>query len=231
MATPQTIHCRATSLVERPGKEKTCARKRRARSQQDERQQDERQQDQRQQDQSRESQNNGRSLGLPRPQDQPGHYREIGGSASDKWNQMVGGQISAVLPAREGDSDRQRDDRHEAGIMALVGIRPGDELEAMAAAQLIAVHSAAMESFRRAAVPGQHFEARHVFLGEAVRLTRGFARLLDSLGRFRIVALRREAAPPHDKTQRRVPAPPQADLADPEGGSRGRLRERGGDHG
>lgn len=195
MATPQT-HChRSAALVETSVEERVVTGKRPPRRQR--------------------GKETVRTLALPRPQDQPGHYREIGGSASDKWNQLVGGQIAAALPARQGDNNRQRNDRHEAGIMALVGIGPGDELEAMAAAQLIAVHSAAMESFRQAAIPGQHSEARNVTLCEAVRLTRGFACLLDALGRYRVVALRRQAAQPQDRTRRRAPAVKVASAEEP----------------
>ena len=48
----------------------------------------------------------------------------------------------------------------DAVLVGLVGIGPKDELEGMAAAQLIAAHNAAIECYRRAMIGEQIFEGR-----------------------------------------------------------------------
>ncbi len=50
---------------------------------------------------------------------------------------------------------------------ALAGIGPRDAAEGMLAAQMVAVHEAAMECLRRAMLDGQSFEGRQANLGQA----------------------------------------------------------------
>jgi hypothetical protein len=72
------------------------------------------------------------------------------------------------------------------GILgALHGINPGDEVEAMLAAQMVATHLAAMECLRRARTPGQSFEGRDMNLRHATKLTRTYTMQVDSLKRYR----------------------------------------------
>jgi hypothetical protein len=72
------------------------------------------------------------------------------------------------------------------GILgALHGINPGDEVEAMLAAQMVATHLAAMECLRRARAPGQSFEGRDMNLRHATKLTRTYTMQVDSLKRYR----------------------------------------------
>src|SRR5262245_57798185 len=66
-----------------------------------------------------------------------------------------------------------------------MGIKPGDELEGMIAAQLIAAHNAAMECYRRAMLGEQTFEGRRENLSQANKLSRTYAILLDALNRHR----------------------------------------------
>src|SRR5262245_24539156 len=66
-----------------------------------------------------------------------------------------------------------------------MGIKPGDELEGMIAAQLIAAHNAAMECYRRAMLGEQTFEGRRENLTQANKLSRTYAVLLDALNRHR----------------------------------------------
>ncbi len=58
-------------------------------------------------------------------------------------------------------------------------------IEGMLAAQLVATHKAAMECFRRAHLPEQGFEGRQASLGQANKLVRSYAALLEALGRHR----------------------------------------------
>ena len=70
----------------------------------------------------------------------PGRLRQIGGSKSDDWNNLVANQAVQALWLAHSDSDAKH--RHRTGtIAALVGIDPKDELEGMLAAQLIAAQS------------------------------------------------------------------------------------------
>jgi hypothetical protein len=69
--------------------------------------------------------------------------------------------------------------------MALIGIRPKDELEAMMAAQLLAAHNATMECYRRAMLPEQTSEGRSGNLNQANKLSRTYAVLLEALNRHR----------------------------------------------
>jgi hypothetical protein len=68
---------------------------------------------------------------------------------------------------------------------ALAGIGPRDAAEEMLAAQMVAVHEAAMECLRRAMLDGQSLEGRQANLGQAGKLTRSYAVLLEALDRHR----------------------------------------------
>lgn len=70
-------------------------------------------------------------------------------------------------------------------MAALIGIGPKDEIEGMIAAQLIAAHNAAMECYRRAMIGEQTFEGRRENLGQANKVSRTYAVLLDALNRHR----------------------------------------------
>jgi hypothetical protein len=78
-----------------------------------------------------------------------------------------------------------RDAQEDATVSALIGIGPKDEIEGMIAAQLIAAHNAAMESYRRAMIKEQTFEGRRENLNQANKLSRSYAILLDALNRHR----------------------------------------------
>src|SRR6516165_734973 len=74
-----------------------------------------------------------------------GHLKVIGGSMSDDWNNLVANQTTRTLWFfADSDPEEIRRERH-AAVDALMGIKPGDELEGMIAAQLIACHNASSE--------------------------------------------------------------------------------------
>ena len=50
---------------------------------------------------------------------------------------------------------------------------------------MVAAHNAAMECFRRAMIPGQTLAGRQTSLGQANKLTRSFATLLQTLDKHR----------------------------------------------
>jgi hypothetical protein len=118
------------------------------------------------------------------PDDSKGTLKSIGGSKSDHWNNILANQAVNTLWVGHADKDT-RDRQCSATVMALVGIAPKDEIEAMIAAQLIAAHNAAMECYRRAMSSEQTFEGRRENLNQANKLSRSFALLLDALNRHR----------------------------------------------
>ena len=118
------------------------------------------------------------------PDHRKGKLKNIGGSQSDHWNLLLANQATQALWL--SNSDPETCDRHRsATLAALIGIDPKDELEGMIAAQLIAVHNAAMECYRRAMIGEQSFEGRRENLNQANKLSRTFATLLEALNRHR----------------------------------------------
>jgi hypothetical protein len=118
------------------------------------------------------------------PDDSKGTLKELGGSRSDNWNNLLANQAMAALWTK-GSNPEVRAVQYSATTAALVGIGPKDELEGMMAAQLIAAHNAAMECYRRAMLPEQPFEGRRENLSQANKLSRTYATLLETLNRHR----------------------------------------------
>jgi hypothetical protein len=118
------------------------------------------------------------------PDDRKGRLKNIGGSQSDDWNNILANQTVQALWLKHSDPET-RDKQYNATVAALVGIRPKDELEGMIAAQLIAAHNAAMECYRRAMIGEQTFEGRRENLAQANKLSRTYATLLEALNRHR----------------------------------------------
>ncbi len=118
------------------------------------------------------------------PDDLKGTLKRIGGSKSDHWNNLLANQAVQALWIKNSDAET-RDAQLSATVAALVGIGPKDELEGMMAAQLIAAHNAAMESYRRAMIGEQTFEGRRENLSQANKLSRTYAALIDALNHHR----------------------------------------------
>jgi hypothetical protein len=118
------------------------------------------------------------------PDNLKGTLKNVGGSRSDHWNNILANQTAQALWLELSDSET-RDKQFNATVAALVGIGPKDELEGMMAAQLIAAHNAAMECYRRAMIGEQTFEGRCENLAQAGKLSRTYAVLLDALNRYR----------------------------------------------
>ena len=116
--------------------------------------------------------------------DQEGRLKGIGGSQSDRWNNMLANQLGQVLRARNVSAEEQ-DERLSAAIAGLMGVAPADDLEGMMAVQLIAAHNAAMDCYRRAVHPEQTFEGQREYLAQANKLSRTFSTLLEALNHHR----------------------------------------------
>ncbi|MBV9829368.1 MAG: hypothetical protein JO001_27435, partial [Alphaproteobacteria bacterium] len=114
---------------------------------------------------------------------QNAELKPIGGSGNDAFNNIVLNQaLRAVWASSDPDQLHQQ---YQAALAGMMGLKPGDELEGMMAAQLVAVHNAAMECFRRAMIPEQTFEGRESGLKHAVKLSRAYADLLLALDKHR----------------------------------------------
>ena len=118
------------------------------------------------------------------PDDLKGTLKLIGGSRSDRWNNVLAYQAVETLWLKNSDKET-RDEQYDATVAGLIGIGPRDELEGMMAAQLLAAHNAAMECYRRAMIREQTFEGRRESLSQANKLCRTYAVLLDALNRHR----------------------------------------------
>jgi hypothetical protein len=114
----------------------------------------------------------------------PPTSKQLGGSQSDSWNNVLANQTINALWLNKSD-EQARDRQLSAAVAGLIGIGPKDELEGMIAAQLIAAHSAAMECHRRAMIADQSFEVRRENLSLANKLSRTYAMLLETLDHHR----------------------------------------------
>ena len=110
--------------------------------------------------------------------------RLISGSDDEDFTRILVAQVDTSLWVEHSDSE-QRDRQFKAAITAMKGMKPGDELEGMLSAQLIAIHNASMECCRRAMLGNQTFEGRHESLNQANKLSRTYAALTDALDRHR----------------------------------------------
>jgi hypothetical protein len=118
------------------------------------------------------------------PDDRKGRLKNVGGSQSDHWNNILANQAIQALWMKNSNPE-ELDRQVSATIAALMGIGPKDELESMMAAQLIAAHNAAMECFRRAMIGEQSLEGRRENLSQANKLSRTYATLLEALNHHR----------------------------------------------
>jgi hypothetical protein len=125
------------------------------------------------------------------PARERGTLRHIGGSPSDDWNARIAHETMQALGMETGATPR--DAQAHATVNGLIGIAPQDEVEAMMAAQLIAVHGASMESLRQARGCENNIHAQAHYLGAANRLTRGFAVVLAALHRHRSLMAQKAA--------------------------------------
>lgn len=119
--------------------------------------------------------------------------------------------LEAAGPDGRGDAGQARADRVCAAVSAMCDIAPRDTLEGMLAAQMVAVHSAALDSLRRAAEPAAADRARDADLRHAARLLNVFQR------QMRVRDDRRNPALAHSLTGRHAPdaagCPPAAMVA------------------
>ena len=88
----------------------------------------------------------------PENERRQGRLSFIGGSRGDTWNDTLVDQACRSLWHAHSDPDTY-DKQLDGVLAALEGIAPRNEMEAMAAAQMIAAHNAAMEAHPPARPP------------------------------------------------------------------------------
>lgn len=116
--------------------------------------------------------------------DNSGTMKSMGGSKSNDWNKVVIDQAFGTVWSANSDEE-MRGRQINATVAFMVQTKPGDELEAMMAAQMFAAHNAAMECYRRAMIPEQPLQARGDNLSQANKLSRTFATMIEALARHR----------------------------------------------
>jgi len=109
----------------------------------------------------------------------------LAGIGSGPLRLVLVNQVHRVLATASCPHTTSRLVGQVAAEDALAGIGPRDAAEGMLAAQMVAVHEAAMECLRRAMLDGQSLEGRQANLGQAGKLTRSYAVLLEALDRHR----------------------------------------------
>jgi hypothetical protein len=111
--------------------------------------------------------------------------RTMGGSKSPAFNTMI---MREVLASTWDQPERKDDDRRLhalAAVSASMAFKPQDEIEAMIAAQVLALHFGAMECLRRAMIPTQTFEVASKLRRDGANLARGMTDMLEALDRKR----------------------------------------------
>ena len=111
-------------------------------------------------------------------------FRPFGGSASPRFNSVLLRETLATVWVPGGPHDGEAQ-RTAAVAMALRAFRPRDEVEAMLAAQAVALHFGAMEALRRSMIPEQPSDIAARLRKDGANLARAMADMLDALDRRR----------------------------------------------
>lgn len=110
----------------------------------------------------------------------PEQGQQIAGASDSDFCDAIIQQIALTTPGREHSVGPVN-----AGLAALAGIQPRDELEGMLATQMVAVHNMALEMSKRALLPEQTVEGVSENVSRASRLMRTFCAQVEALQRYR----------------------------------------------
>ncbi|WP_157033765.1 hypothetical protein [Belnapia moabensis] len=126
-----------------------------------------------------------RSGTLAVSENDPGNpFQAMGGSRSRHFNStLLRSTLAAIWTFKNDLEDVER--RQSAAAVALAAFKPKDEIEAMIAAQAVAMHYGAMECFRRSMLPDQPSEIAARMRKDGANLARGMIDMLDALDRKR----------------------------------------------
>ena len=111
--------------------------------------------------------------------------KDMTGSDENQFSQVVLNQAIGAIWMGENCSEEARNSLYLAGLTAMKAIAPRNEIEGMLAAQMVAVHFAAMDCYRRAAIPNQTFEGRDMALRHGEKLSRVYNEQMEALRRLR----------------------------------------------
>lgn len=111
--------------------------------------------------------------------------REVCGSRSDDFNLTTIRRVIDAISAPAAAGLNGVNETVNAAMAALAAFKPTDEIEGMIAAHAVALHHAAMECFRRAALPAQHADTASKLRRDGANLARGFLETLEGMDRKR----------------------------------------------
>ena len=117
--------------------------------------------------------------------------KTAGGSDCSAFNKLLVREVlqTAWFPPYEAGSEAEKEDgkdtRSAATFAAIKAFKPTDEIEAMIAAQAVALHFGTMECLRRAMLAGQPFETATKLRKDGANLARGMTDMLAALDRKR----------------------------------------------
>jgi hypothetical protein len=112
----------------------------------------------------------------------PNGLKVMAGSELPEFNHAL---LNATVATISGHDPDATTIRVAAATAALAAFKPTDEIEGMIAAQAVALHHAAMECFRRAALPGHAPEVASKLRKDGANMARGMTDMLDALDRKR----------------------------------------------
>ena len=112
-------------------------------------------------------------------------HKEFAGTTSEAFNTATLNQALGSVWFGASPDDEKYTMLAGSAAGAMLNIAPGDAIEGMLAAQMVATHNAAMECFRRAMIPEQPMNARDVNLAQANKLTRSYTTLVHALDKHR----------------------------------------------
>jgi len=127
------------------------------------------------------------------PEDEPKQLRiaqrfnapALSGTENATLARWLASQVAGCQSFPRGMPAEECNERASAALAALEEIRPGDALEGLLGAQMVATHSAGLEMMQRAMARGQDGPKIERQTSQAVRLLGLFARQLDLLARQR----------------------------------------------
>jgi hypothetical protein len=114
----------------------------------------------------------------------PSAARPLTGSNIDSFSNILAGQVCNAIWTAHSTLDEHKA-QMQACLGGMAGVGPKDEVEGMLAAQMVALHNAAMECFRRAMIQEQPFPGRQQNLSFANKLSRTFALHMETLDKHR----------------------------------------------
>lgn len=108
---------------------------------------------------------------------------KFSGSESKEFSTILANQAVNTVWLKSSDEDKTT--QSIGCIHAMMGFEPKDAVEGMMTAQMVALHNAVMECFRRAMVPEQTIEGRENNLRYGNKCAVTFSAMLDALSRYR----------------------------------------------